>query len=181
MALLLSSPHVTVTYPSSSSVSHTPLNSNCSLSSFAFRWTLYSSRRLQPPITVASHLCTTTPTTTTPTTTTTTTVDTSLLNVAEAFSEDQLWAASCLRVRSFYNFAPTAYAIHVSPLNAFFSFLFCSILSNSITKSNFEIWVFLMQTPKTKQHREKKKSTLLCLVVFYFQQWNMENLQWLIR
>lgn len=161
MALLLSSPHVTVTYPSSSSVSHTPLNSNCSLSSFAFRWTLYSSRRLQPPITVASHLCTTTPTTTTPTTTTTT-VDTSLLNVAEAFSEDQLWAASCLRVRSFYNFAPTAYAIHVSPLNAFFSFLFCSILSNSITKSNFEIWVFLIQTPKTKQHREKK-SQLYCV------------------
>ncbi|KAF3961621.1 hypothetical protein CMV_013782 [Castanea mollissima] len=39
-------------------------------------------------------------------------VDTSLLNVAEAFSEDQLWAASCLRVRSFYNFTPTAYAIH---------------------------------------------------------------------
>lgn len=113
MALLLSSPHVTVTYPSSSSVSHTPLNSNCSLSSFTFRRTLYSSRRLQPPITVASHLCTTT-----------TTVDTSLLNVAEAFSEDQLWAASCLRVRSFYNFAPTAYAIHVSPLNTFFSFLF---------------------------------------------------------
>ncbi|XP_075651828.1 GCN5-related N-acetyltransferase 7, chloroplastic [Castanea sativa] len=104
MALLLSSPHVTVTYPSSSSVSHTPLNSNCSLSSFTFRRTLYSSRRLQPPITVASHLCTTS--------TSTTTVDTSLLNVAEAFSEDQLWAASCLRVRSFYNFAPTAYAIH---------------------------------------------------------------------
>ncbi|KAK7854647.1 GCN5-related N-acetyltransferase 7, chloroplastic [Quercus suber] len=108
MALLVSSPHVT--YPSPSSISHIPLNSKCSLSSFSFQRTLYSSRRLQPPLIVASHLCTTTGTTTT--TTTTTTVDTSLLNVAEAFSEDQLWAASCLRVRSFYNFAPTAYAIH---------------------------------------------------------------------
>ena len=118
MALLLPSPHVT--HPSSSSISHTPLNSNCSLSSFSFQRTLYCSRRLQPQLTVASHLCTTT-------TATTTTVDTSLLNVAEAFSEDQLWAASCLRVRSFYNFAPTVYAIHVSPLNTFFSFLFCSL------------------------------------------------------
>ena len=118
MALLLPSPHVT--YPSSSSISHT-LNSNCSLSSFSFQRTLYSSRRLQPQLTVASHLCTTTATTTT------TTVDTSLLNVAEAFSEDQLWAASCLRVRSFYNFAPTVYAIHVSPLNTFFSVLFSQI------------------------------------------------------
>ena len=170
MALLVSSPYVTC--PSSSSISHTPLNSNCSLSSFSFQRTLYSSRRLQPPLIVASHLCTTTATATT---TTTTTVDTSLLNVAEAFSEDQLWAASCLRVRSFYNFAPTAYAIHVSPLNTFFSFLFCSVLSNLITKSNFEIWVFLFRLQKQKNIEKKVNFTVFGSLLLLAMEWKICN------
>ncbi|KAF5742863.1 hypothetical protein HS088_TW09G00924 [Tripterygium wilfordii] len=38
-------------------------------------------------------------------------IDKSSLLVAETESEDQLWAAACLRVRSFYEFQPSSYAI----------------------------------------------------------------------
>ncbi|KAH1107700.1 hypothetical protein J1N35_011468 [Gossypium stocksii] len=39
-------------------------------------------------------------------------LDKSSLAVAEASEEDQLWAAACLRVRSFYDFQPSSYGIH---------------------------------------------------------------------
>ncbi|KAM5554036.1 hypothetical protein ABKV19_025994 [Rosa sericea] len=35
----------------------------------------------------------------------------STLNVAEGFAEDELWAAACLRVRSFYQFKPTTFGL----------------------------------------------------------------------
>ncbi|KAK9932010.1 hypothetical protein M0R45_019261 [Rubus argutus] len=38
-------------------------------------------------------------------------VDKSTLNVAEGFAEDELWAAACLRVRSFYQFKPTMFGL----------------------------------------------------------------------
>ncbi|KAG8485770.1 hypothetical protein CXB51_019113 [Gossypium anomalum] len=40
-------------------------------------------------------------------------LDKSSLAVAEASEEDQLWAAACLRVRSFYDFQASSYGIHV--------------------------------------------------------------------
>ncbi|XP_059636119.1 GCN5-related N-acetyltransferase 7, chloroplastic isoform X2 [Cornus florida] len=49
------------------------------------------------PITVASHLCTQE----------TLTIDKSAFNLAEAVSEDQLWATACLRVSSFHDFQHT--------------------------------------------------------------------------
>ncbi|KAK5811748.1 uncharacterized protein LOC108453223 isoform X1 [Gossypium arboreum] len=39
-------------------------------------------------------------------------LDKSSLAVAEASEEDQLWAAACLRVRSFYDFQDSSYGIH---------------------------------------------------------------------
>ncbi|KAK8283611.1 hypothetical protein V6Z11_D08G101400 [Gossypium hirsutum] len=39
-------------------------------------------------------------------------LDKSSLAVAEASEEDQLWAAACLRVRSFYDFQASSYGIH---------------------------------------------------------------------
>ncbi|KAG4187304.1 hypothetical protein ERO13_A08G096462v2 [Gossypium hirsutum] len=39
-------------------------------------------------------------------------LDKSWLAVAEASEEDQLWAAACLRVRSFYDFQDSSYGIH---------------------------------------------------------------------
>lgn len=44
-------------------------------------------------------------------------VDKSTLNVAEGFAEDELWAAACLRVRSFYQFKPTMFGLQVCPSN----------------------------------------------------------------
>ncbi|XP_021616854.1 uncharacterized protein LOC110618109 isoform X4 [Manihot esculenta] len=38
-------------------------------------------------------------------------VDKSSLIIAETEAEDELWAASCLRVRSFYEFTPSSYGI----------------------------------------------------------------------
>lgn len=111
-----------------SSLSYTPLPPISNSNSFTFHkdrnhFSLPFSSRLQCSIT-ASNLCTPTPTTTT-------TVDTSSLILAEAFSEDQLWAASCLRVRSFYDFNPTVYAIHVSP-DSFFYLFISQIIRNKI-------------------------------------------------
>ncbi|KAB1204180.1 hypothetical protein CJ030_MR8G028261 [Morella rubra] len=85
-----------------SSPSHPP---SCRLYSFAFgriQFSGPSSSRRQRPIT-ASQLCSTLDTSP---------IDTSSLNVAEAFSQDELWAAACLRVRSFYEFRPDAYGVH---------------------------------------------------------------------
>ncbi|PON56033.1 FkbH domain containing protein [Parasponia andersonii] len=39
------------------------------------------------------------------------TIDHSAVSVAQAFADDQLWAAACLRVRSFYDFHPTSYRV----------------------------------------------------------------------
>ncbi|TYI68696.1 hypothetical protein E1A91_D08G107100v1 [Gossypium mustelinum] len=39
-------------------------------------------------------------------------LDKSSLAVAEASEEDQLWAAACLHVRSFYDFQASSYGIH---------------------------------------------------------------------
>jgi len=41
-------------------------------------------------------------------------LDTSLLSITESFYEDELWAAACLRVRSFNQFRPDAFGIRVS-------------------------------------------------------------------
>ncbi|QCD80452.1 uncharacterized protein LOC114177771 [Vigna unguiculata] len=38
-------------------------------------------------------------------------LDTSLLSITESFYEDELWAAACLRVRSFNQFRPDAFGI----------------------------------------------------------------------
>lgn len=43
-------------------------------------------------------------------------VDKSLVKIDEAFDEDELWAAACLRVRSFYHFRPSAFSVQVSKL-----------------------------------------------------------------
>lgn len=77
-------------------------------------------RRFRCPIT-ASHLCThdqTLPST----------FDRSTLSVAEAFSDDQLWAAACLRVRSFYHFRPNSVGVQVSLCFYFYVFLSISLL-----------------------------------------------------
>lgn len=77
-------------------------------------------RRLRCPIT-ASHLCThdqTLPFT----------FDRSTLSVAEAFSDDQLWAAACLRVRSFYHFRPSSIGVEVSLCFYFYFSLSISLL-----------------------------------------------------
>ena len=53
------------------------------------------------------------------------TIDHSTVSVAEAFAEDQLWAAACLRVRSFYDFQTASFCVEVSTLstlNSFYSF-----------------------------------------------------------
>ncbi|XXG58487.1 hypothetical protein AAC387_Pa04g0795 [Persea americana] len=41
-------------------------------------------------------------------------LDRRAIAVAEAVSEAELWAAACLRVRSFYDFDPTTYAVEFS-------------------------------------------------------------------
>lgn len=57
-------------------------------------------------------------------------LDRPAIAVAEAVSEAELWAAACLRVRSFYDFDPTTYAVEVShpstsiPAYGFVLFLF---------------------------------------------------------
>ncbi|BAT76667.1 hypothetical protein VIGAN_01470600 [Vigna angularis var. angularis] len=38
-------------------------------------------------------------------------LDTTLLSIAESFYEDELWAAACLRVRSFHQFRPDAFGV----------------------------------------------------------------------
>ena len=64
-----------------------------------------------------------------------TSIDKSSLIVAETASEDQLWAAACLRVRSFYDFQASSYGIQVR-----LSFSFFKI------KEKQRFWVFLYFT-----------------------------------
>lgn len=42
-------------------------------------------------------------------------IDKSTLNICVAVTDAQLWAASVLRVRSFYDFKPDSFAIQVRP------------------------------------------------------------------
>lgn len=55
-------------------------------------------------------------------------IDKSSLIVDETTAEDQLWAAACLRVRSFHQFDPDSFGVLVSPLChiflSFFHFFF---------------------------------------------------------
>lgn len=80
-----------------------PNSSSIAPRSSAFAFT--RRKRLRPLF--ASHICAPT-------------IDKSLLVFAETASEHQLWAAACLRVRSFYEFDPSAYAIQVSRFFFFF-------------------------------------------------------------
>lgn len=85
-------------------------------------------RHCRLPIT-ASHLCThshTFPST----------FDRSLVTIDEAFSDDQLWAAACLRVRSFYHFQPNSFGVQVSLLVLTFMFV-----SHSIFTFPFVVWL----------------------------------------
>lgn len=41
-------------------------------------------------------------------------LDTTLLSIAESLYEDELWAAACLRVRSFHQFRPDTFGVQVS-------------------------------------------------------------------
>ncbi|KAE8056809.1 hypothetical protein FH972_013546 [Carpinus fangiana] len=93
MALLSSTPSLSFASPSH------PQNSNWGLFSFTFHTTQFARR--QRPI-ASSHL---------PSTLDANIIDKSFLSLAEAFSEEELWAAACLRVRSFYEFRPSAYGI----------------------------------------------------------------------
>lgn len=61
-------------------------------------------------------------------------VDKSSLIIAETEAEDELWAASCLRVRSFYEFTPSSYGIPVSqPFTMTFSFSFIISLNSQFS------------------------------------------------
>ncbi|KAG6649071.1 hypothetical protein I3843_07G183300 [Carya illinoinensis] len=100
---LLSSPCCSQSPPflSFNSPSYPP---NCRLPS-AFHRIQFSGptfSRRQRPI-AASDLCSTLDTSP---------IDRSSLNVSEAFSENELWAAACLRVRSFYEFRLSAYGVN---------------------------------------------------------------------
>ncbi|KAI4335480.1 hypothetical protein L6164_014121 [Bauhinia variegata] len=53
-------------------------------------------------------------------------VDSPLLSITESFYEDELWAAACLRVRSFHDFAPDTFGIQVSLRFPFLSLCVCS-------------------------------------------------------
>ncbi|KAL7224570.1 hypothetical protein ACSBR1_025939 [Camellia fascicularis] len=83
---------------SSSSSSSTPIFPSSS-SSFKPR---FASHCLSRPISIASHLCAPK---------TPTRLDKSALTVAEAASDDELWATSCLRIRCFYDFHQSSFGI----------------------------------------------------------------------
>jgi hypothetical protein len=51
-------------------------------------------------------------------------IDTSLITIAESFYDDEFWAASSLRVRSFNQFRPDTYGVQVSFFTPFFFFQF---------------------------------------------------------
>lgn len=65
-------------------------------------------------------------------------IDKSFLNLAEAFSEEELWAAACLRIRSFYEFRPSAYGIRVSPTLSFHLTFEMWVFSVLVSQSTFE-------------------------------------------
>lgn len=112
MAILCSiSPSPSTSYP------HLTLSS--SLPRSFCNWPQSSCRRLLKPI-AATHLCPEE---------THHRIDKSLVKISEAVAEDELWAAACLRVRTFYDFDPTTFRVQVStppiPL--------LTILSNSLS------------------------------------------------
>ncbi|GFZ06739.1 acyl-CoA N-acyltransferases (NAT) superfamily protein [Actinidia rufa] len=84
MAVLTASPPLPLLSRSSSTTT-------TSSSSFSLSFPVTAARR-RLPTAVASHLCNPTK------------LDKSALIVAEATSEDELWAAACLRIRTFRNF-----------------------------------------------------------------------------
>ena len=47
-------------------------------------------------------------------------IDTSLITIAESFYDDEFWAASSLRVRSFNQFRPDTFGVQVSFSTPFF-------------------------------------------------------------
>lgn len=47
-------------------------------------------------------------------------IDTSLITIAESFYDDEFWAASSLRVRSFNQFRPDTFGLQVSFFTPFF-------------------------------------------------------------
>ena len=135
MALLSSTPSLSFASPSR------PQNSNWGLFSFTFHTTQFARR--QRPIAyshLSSHL---------PSTLDANTIDKSLLSLAEAFSEEELWAAACLRVRSFYEFRPSAYGIRVSPRLSFHLFCFLGYWDYSEEKLTFVMWVFSVLVSKS--------------------------------
>ncbi|OWM89940.1 uncharacterized protein LOC116193870 [Punica granatum] len=87
----------------SSSTSHPHLpSSSLSRSFFRLPQSSASSRcRLRRPI-AAAQLCPQE---------TTHRIDKSLVQISEAMTEDELWAAACLRVRSFYEFDPATFRV----------------------------------------------------------------------
>ncbi|XP_061347465.1 GCN5-related N-acetyltransferase 7, chloroplastic isoform X2 [Gastrolobium bilobum] len=74
-----------------SAFSNSTLASNC----YAFS---ISNLRTQIQSSVSTNVCTQK-------------IDTTLLTIAESFYEDELWAAACLRVRSFHEFRPDTFGV----------------------------------------------------------------------
>ncbi|XP_028063408.1 uncharacterized protein LOC114266688 isoform X2 [Camellia sinensis] len=101
MAILtmISPPPLLSPPPSSSSSSSSTSIFPSSSSSFK---PIFASHCLSRPISIASHLCAPK---------TPTRLDKSALTVAEAASDDELWATSCLRIRSFYDFHQSSFGI----------------------------------------------------------------------
>lgn len=88
--LLLSPPY----YPATTSSSSSPY----------FHLSFHATSRRRPITAVASssHLCNPTK------------LDKSALKLAEAVSEDELWAAARLRIRTFNDFSPSVVGVEVS-------------------------------------------------------------------
>lgn len=61
-------------------------------------------------------------------------IDRSTIVISETASEDELWAAACLRVRTFNEFNPSAYNIQVSSsfysISLFWELLSCELEQN---------------------------------------------------
>lgn len=86
-------------------------------------------------------------------------IDKSSLVVDETTAEDQLWAAACLRVRSFHQFDPDSFGVQVSPLSHIFLSFFHFF---------FQIWVtFLLFIP-----------FYLLRIIFFFSKNAKEEWEW---
>ncbi|KAJ7955720.1 Acyl-CoA N-acyltransferase protein [Quillaja saponaria] len=99
---LLSSSSLPLPLSTFHSLNSASLSSNCGLyfTFFSSRTQFSASATSRRPIS-SSSLCTPE----------TPKIDKSLLAIDESFYEDELWAASCLRVRCFYEFRPNSYGI----------------------------------------------------------------------